>query len=224
VSLRGLQGRTNLEREVASSLALRDDTRARHARGGLGWTFAIRCAQLAILDQGERNGSQDSALRRCGDLARGVRGGRPPLRPGTRPLRLLVSRRQPSERSEWASQPPGHLQRDPWHLAVATARKRRATGMTAVGGACTARWSGIELATLPLLHVDLGFGQPRHFPCLPPATVPIDPRAAECDQTQRQVAAIEPFRIPPYRRRSAGSDRRRSVHAACRADGPAPRQ
>jgi hypothetical protein len=49
---------------------------------------------------------------------------------------------------------------------------------------------------LPLLNVQIGLRQAVYLPGLPSASVPVDLRITESDDTQREVAAIEPFRVP----------------------------
>ena len=52
---------------------------------------------------------------------------------------------------------------------------------------------------LPLLHVERGFGQAVHLPCLPATAIPIDPCVPQRDKPQRQIVAVEAFRVPADR-------------------------
>ena len=55
------------------------------------------------------------------------------------------------------------------------------------------------MAALPLLHVQFGLRQLVHLPCLSAAAIPVDLRVAKRGQTQRQIAAVEAFRVPADR-------------------------
>ena len=52
---------------------------------------------------------------------------------------------------------------------------------------------------LPLLHIERGFGKAVHFPCLPATTIPINSCVPERGKPQRQIVAVEAFRVPAYR-------------------------